>query len=401
MLRGRPAAAGLRVHTSMVGRRRIIHVDMDAFYASIEQRDNPELRGCPVIVGGSGGRGVVAAASYEVREFGVRSAMPSVEARRRCPDAIFVKPRMSHYQAVSRQIFRIFGKFTPRVEGLSLDEAFLDVTGSQKVLGDAVSIGRQIKRDILAATQLRASVGIAPCKLVAKIASELDKPDGFVVVREDEIHATLDPLPVRSLWGIGKRAEEGLHRHDIHTLGQLRAAPASQLRGVFGRHAESVRRRAAGIDDREVVSDSPDKSISHEETFDTDIGDRDLLITHLSRMADATASRLRKRSMVAGTVVIKLRTADFSTFTRQQQICPACDHSTIIYKLARELLERWLERNPGKRLRLLGVGVSGLSEAEQLGLFDTAAGSDNMDETVDAIRDKFGQGVLKRGRSLR
>ncbi len=385
----------------MVGRRRIIHIDMDAFYASIEQRDNPDLRGCPVIVGGAGGRGVVAAASYEVREFGVRSAMPSAEARKRCPDAIFVKPRMSHYQAVSRQIFRIFHKYTPLVEGLSLDEAFLDVTDSQKAQGDAESIGRRIKQEIKEATGLTASVGIAPNKLVAKIASDLDKPDGFVVVDETQISATLDPLPVRRLSGIGKRADERLEKLGIRTLGQLRAASAGQLSGAFGRYAESMRRRASGVDDREVVADSPDKSISHEVTFDTDIGDRDELVAHLSRMADAVAARLRKRSLVAGVVIIKLRTANFSTFTRQQPVRPAADHSATIYKLALHLLDRWLAQNPGKRLRLLGVGVNDLGEAEQLGLFETAEAGGQMDETVDAIRDKFGSGALKRGRSLR
>ncbi len=385
----------------MVGRRRIIHVDMDAFYASIEQRDDPELRGRPVVVGGAGNRGVVAAASYEVRKFGVRSAMPAREARRRCPEAVFVKPRMGHYQVVSAQIFRIFRKFTPLVEGLSLDEAFLDVTESQAAMGDAESIGRAIKDEIRAATRLTASVGLAPNKLVAKIASDLDKPDGFVMVDESRVHETLDPLPVRRLWGVGKRAGEGLEKLGIQTLSQLRAASAAELRSVFGRYAESMRRRAAGIDDRAVVADSADKSISHEETFDSDIGEYDALVPHLSRMADAVASRLRKRSLVAGTVVIKLRTADFSTFTRQRPLRPAGDHSARIYQLARELLEFWLTQNPGKRLRLLGVGVTDLGEAEQLGLFDDGDQPSETDRTVDAIRKKFGTDMLKRGRSLR
>ncbi len=385
----------------MAGRRRIIHIDMDAFYASIEQRDNPELRGCPVVVGGAGNRGVVAAASYEVRKFGVRSAMPSVEARRRCPQAVFIKPRMSHYRAVSAQIFRVLGRYTPLVEGLSLDEAFLDVTDSQKALGDASVIGRHIKQEIRDRTELTASVGIAPNKLVAKIASDLEKPDGFVVVSEQAIHATLDPLPVRSLWGIGKRADERLRALNIRTLGQLRQASASELRSVFGRYAESMRRRAGGIDNREVVSDGPDKSISHEETFDTDIADLAELTQHLSELTDKVSSRLRKRGLVAGTVFIKLRSADFSTFTRQQQLRPAGDHSAIIYQLARDLLEEWFRRNPGKRLRLLGVGVTDLGETEQLGLFADSSREAQMDDAVDAIREKFGPDVLKRGRSLR
>ncbi len=398
---GRPAVAGLRVHTSMVGRQHIIHVDMDAFYASIEQRDDPDLMGRPVIVGGAGRRGVVAAASYEVRKFGVRSAMPSSEARKRCPDAVFVEPRMRHYQAVSSQIFRIFRTVTPLVEGLSLDEAFLDVTASKKALGSAHEIATTIKSTIYEKTSLTASVGIAPNKLVAKIASELGKPDGLLEVSEQAIHETLDPLPVRALWGIGKRAEAALRRQDIFTLGQLRAAPASRLRAAFGRYAESMRRRASGVDDRPVVPDSADKSISQEQTFAEDLSDRQVLTSHLSGMADATASRLRRRSLVAGTVYIKLRSADFSTYTRQRQVKPATDHSATIYRTARELMEKWLENNPGKRLRLLGVGVSALGEREQMSLFDTPEMSAPMDETVDAIRQKFGKDILKRGRSLR
>ncbi len=385
----------------MIRQQRILHVDMDAFYASIEQRDDPALRGRPVIVGGDGKRGVVAAASYEVREFGVRSAMPSVEARRRCPAAVFVKPRMAHYQAVSTQIFRIFSSVTPLIEGLSLDEAFMDVTDSRKALGSAHQIAVRLKQEIRTQTGLTASVGIAPNKLVAKIASALGKPDGLLEVGPAGIHTTLDPLPVRALWGIGKKAAAALDRQGIHTLGQLRAAPASKLRDAFGRYAESMRRRASGIDDRPVIPDSADKSISQEQTFDDDISDRKVLTRHLSRMADATASRLRSRCLVAGVVYIKLRSADFSTFTRQVQHKPAGDHSASIYRLARQLLDTWLDQNPGKRLRLLGVGVSELGEREQLSLFEDPDKSGPMDETVDAIREKFGKDILKRGRSLR
>src|SRR5512134_1036296 len=235
--------------------RAILHVDMDAFYASVEQRDDPSLRGKPVIVGGTGGRGVVAAASYEVRRFGVHSAMPVREALRRCPDAICVPPRIAHYAAVSKQIFAIFHEFTPQVQGLSLDEAFLDVTASAAALGDAAHIAREIKRLVRERTALTASVGVAPNKLVAKIASALRKPDGLVVVRPEDVRELLDPLPIRKLFGLGPKTAPKVEALGIHTLGQLRQAAPARLRPVFGRYTERVQQRAAGIDERPVVPD--------------------------------------------------------------------------------------------------------------------------------------------------
>src|SRR5512145_2947736 len=289
---------------------------MDAFYASVEQRDDPSLRGRPVIVGGTGPRGVVAAASYEVRRYGVHSAMPMREALRRCPDAICVPPRMSHYQVISREIFRVFGEFTPLVQGLSLDEAFLDVTASIAALGDPPYIAREIKRRIHERTQLTASVGVAPNRLVAKIASDLGKPDGLIVVGPDQIAALLDPLPLRRLFGLGAKTAPKVEALGIRTLGELRRAPAAMLRPIFGRYAERVIQRAAGIDDRPVIPDLEEKQISAEETFDADIADRVRLHAELARLADLACARLRARQLTARCVTVKIRRKDFSTYTR-------------------------------------------------------------------------------------
>jgi len=297
-------------------RRRILHVDMDAFYASVEQRDDLSLQGKPVVVGGNT-RGVVAAASYEAREFGIRSAMPMRDALRRCPDLHRVPPRMSHYQAVSKEVFAVFREFTPLVEGLSLDEAFLDVTESLHLFGDEVAIAIEIKKRIRERTRLTASVGVAPNKLVAKIASDLDKPDGLVVVTDDNMRETLDPLPVQVIPGIGKETLARLKLIPISTVAGLRLASDRDLEPVFGRFARRTRDRASGIDDRPVLSSRPDKSISAEETFDNDLDDRKEMHRHLLRLSERTASRLRAKELVAGTVQVKIRQADFTTFTRQ------------------------------------------------------------------------------------
>src|SRR3954468_5187626 len=262
-------SAGHRVRWAM--RRAVLHVDMDAFYASVEQRDNPETAGKPLIVGGTNGRGVVAAASYEVRKYGVHSAMPMSTALRLCPHAICVRPRMDRYKEVSSQVFAIFHEVTPLVQGLSLDEAFLDVTESAALFGDAVAIARRIKQRVLETTRLTASVGVAPNKLVAKIASDLDKPDGLTVVEPERIHAVLDPLPVRRLPGLGRKTGAKVETRGIQTFAQLRAAPDSVLWPLFGRYVQRIRDRAAGIDDRPVEPDREEKSISAEDTFERDV----------------------------------------------------------------------------------------------------------------------------------
>lgn len=383
--------------------RTILHVDMDAFYASVEQRDNPELRGKPVVVGGGSNRGVVAAASYEVREFGVRSAMPMREALRRCPNLVRVSPRMSHYKSASKKIFAIFREYTPVVEGLSLDEAFLDVTASANLHGDGVAIAHGIKRRILDETQLTASVGVAENKLVAKIASDLDKPDGLTVITSDTVRERLDLLPVSVIPGIGRQTLARLHKVRIRTVQDLRLAPDRDIEPIFGRYTQRTRDRAAGIDDRPVASSRVEKSISAEETYDVDLGDRSDMDRELLSLAETTARRLRKAELQAGTIQIKIRQSDFQTFTRQKSVTPPISNTDQIYHVARDLLGTWLAENPGARLRLLGVGGASLSPAEQPDLFgddpDTAPAG--VDKAVDNIRDRFGDAAVGRARTLR
>jgi DNA polymerase-4 len=384
--------------------RAILHVDMDAFYASVEQRDRPELRGQPVIVGGTSNRGVVAAASYEVRKFGVRSAMPIREALRRCPHAICVTPRMSVYREVSHQVFAIFHEYTPVVEGLSLDEAFLDVTASLALKGDAVSIARGIKERIRANTQLGASVGVAPNKLVAKIASELEKPDGLTVVTPDNMRSVLDPLSVRRLPGLGRKLGERVEGAGLATLGQLRVAPDTVLWPIFGRDSQRMRDRASGTDERPVMSEWDEKSISAEETFSSDLADHDKMQAEVLRLADRASQRMRAQNLATGCVQVKIRRADFTTFTRQKRFEPSTTDSRTIAKVAAELLVAWLAEQPAARVRLLGVGVNHLHAADQMDLFAApaaaAATSNALDSAVDLIRERFGNFAVRRGSAL-
>lgn len=385
----------------MKPRRNILHVDMDAFYASVEQRDDPTLKGKPVVVGGNT-RGVVAAASYEAREFGIRSAMPMRDALRRCPNLCRVPPRMSHYQSVSKEVFSIFREFTPMVEGLSLDEAFLDVTESLQLFGNEVVIAREIKTRVKERTGLTASVGVAPNKLVAKIASDLDKPDGLFVVTDKDMRDVLDPLPVRVIPGIGPETLSRLNRVRIATIADLRLAHDQHLEPIFGRFTQRTRDRAAGIDDRPVQPSRRDKSISAESTFDEDLSERRAMRQQLLRLSEKTASRLRAKELVAGTVQVKIRQSDFTTFTRQSALKPPGNSTETLYKAATILLDEWLAEYPGARIRLLGVGGSALVRDAQPDLFapQVSAGGTQLDQTVDEIRGRFGDTSLGRARTL-
>jgi DNA polymerase-4 len=384
--------------------RAILHIDMDAFYASVEEQDCPALKGKPLIVGGTGGRGVVAAASYAVRRFGVHSAMPMREALRRCPEAIVVHPRMARYQEISEQVFAIFREFTPLVEGLSLDEAFLDVTASRQLLGAPEQIGAEIRRRIARQTGLTASVGIAPNKLLAKIASDLNKPDGMCCIDAGNLREILDPLPIHKLFGVGQKTLPTVLAAGIRTFGDARAASDEVLWRAFGKHGHAMRDRAGGLDDRPVEPDREEKSISAEETFDTDIRAATELRTQLVHLADRTASRLRAQKLLAGRVSVKIRRGDFTTYTRQRSLKPPTQDTAIVSAAAEALLRAWLASQPRAAVRLLGVGVSDLQSLSQSDLFsdplqDPDAGS-RLDSAVDGIRDRFGNGLLTRASLL-
>jgi DNA polymerase IV len=381
--------------------RAILHIDMDAFYASVEEQDRPELKGKPLIVGGTNGRGVVAAANYAVRSFGVRSAMPMREALRRCPEAVCVQPRMARYKEISKTVFAIFHEFTPLVEGLSLDEAFLDVTSSQQLLGSAVAIGGEIRRRIVAHTGLTASVGIASNKLLAKIASDLNKPDGMCRIGADNVRDILDGLPIEKLFGIGPKTVGLVHAAGIRTFGELREAGDDVLWRVFGKHGKSMRDRAAGVDERPVEPNREEKSISAEETFARDIRGAAPLTVQLMRLADRAATRLRAHGLAAGTVSIKIRRGDFTTYSRQRALGRPTQDTAAVAAAAMTLLERWLTTQPDAAVRLLGVGVSDLQMSYQGDLFGNGLDvASRLDAAIDGIRDRFGTAMLTRASLL-
>ena len=385
---------------------------MDAFYASVEQRDHPELRGRPVAVGGDGARGVVAAASYEAREFGVHSAMPSFEARRLCPDLVFLRGDMAKYQTVSRQIFAIFAEFSPVVEALSLDEAFLDLTGTQRLLGEPAEAGHRLRERVREETDLPVSVGIAPVKLVAKIASAAAKPDGLLEVPPGSVADFLAPLPVRRLFGVGPVGEKRLVERGFRRIGDLAAAEPEQLEKLLGDWGRHLSQLARGEDVREVESDSRAISYSEENTFGEDIHDREVLAATLLSHAEAVARRLRRASVRGRTVILKWCDAKrvkagprgYPLHTRQTTLLEATDDGAVIVREARRLL---FEVGPTDPVRLIGVGVSGLEEegsAEQLGLFSEvqARGRDGVEDraalnqALDEITSRFGTGTVVR-----
>lgn len=348
--------------------RLIAHVDMDAFYASVEQHDHPELRGKPVIVGGTGRRSVVCAASYEAREYGVRSAMPGYEAHRRCPDGIYLPVRMSRYREISQEVFRCFSEFTPFVQGLSLDEAFLDMSAHTAGL-EPLELGRDIKHRIRERTGLTASVGLGPNKLVAKIASDRSKPDGLLHVPADEVQTMLDPLPVTALWGIGPRTGNQLEKAGIGTVRQLRMAPEGLLAALFGNQAHFFKSLAEGHDERPVMDSGRERSVSQETTFTQDLNDFSSLARELHALTGNLCRILQREQLLAHTVVLKLRTTDFQRQTRQRRFSPPGNRFPVLWRLARTLLREWLDQNPGQRLRLLGIGARDFAGVEQFGLF--------------------------------
>jgi len=376
--------------------RIILHVDMDAFYASVEQRDDPNLKGRPVIVGADPkegrGRGVVAACSYEARKFGVRSALPISQAWKLCPQGAFVPVRMDRYVEVSKQVMEVLHRFTNLVEPLSIDEAFLDVSGSTALFGAPEQIARAIKKQIREATGLCASVGVAPNKFVAKIASDLKKPDGLVIVKQDEVEEFLRLLPISRLWGVGPKTEERLHQMGIRTIGDLRSNPQS----------EHLHELAYGRDNRPVVPDWEARSISNETTFEEDTADRELMLRTIRRLSESVGRRLRVEDQRARCITLKIRYEGFETHTKQMTLDRPTQSDDEIVRSAKALFEQFpLDR----KVRLLGVGSSDLArsgqEPSQLGLFTEPANNDTLDRTVDAIRSKFGNDSVRRGSQLK
>ncbi len=394
--------------------RSILHVDMDAFFASVELLDHPELRGQPVVVGGTGARGVVAAASYEARWFGVHSAMPSAIARRKCPHALFLDGRHARYREVSREVMTIFESFTPLVEPLSLDEAFLDVTGARRAMGEAVEIAQAIRRAVFDQQGLTCSVGVAPNKFLAKLATESAKPTasadgpvfgvGVAVVDPDRINEFLAPLPAQAVWGVGPATLTKLQRLGVRTVGDIARLPVEALIASVGTASgQHLHRLSHGLDDRDVVVDVAPKSVSHEETFAVDRTDRASLERELVRMSDAVADRLRSAGIVARTVNIKVRFAGFETITRARTISGGTDDGWEIVEIARALLDP-VDVSVG--VRLLGVGASGLGARSSMQLtLDLDAMDDpprgrapderaRVNRTVDEIRSRFGRAAI-------
>jgi len=384
----------------------IIHLDMDAFFASVEVRERPELVGQPVVVGGStSGRGVVAAANYEARKYGVYSAMPMANALRLCRDLVCLPVNMSLYSQVSKQIHEIFYRYTPEIEPLSLDEAFLDVTASESLFGTAAEIAMQIKADIKRECHLVASAGVASNKFVAKIASDIDKPDGFVVVNPEEVQAFLDPLPIKRIWGVGKKTEQQLHRHSINTIYDVRTQSPDWLSQQFGKLGEHIFRLANGLDKREVVSDSKAKSISSETTFSSDIQDKEVLLAVLSQLSEQVAVRLRDKNIKGKNVSIKIRFHDFKTITRSKTLSAGTFQTKQLWQTVKALLLDVIQLDP-IAVRLLGVSVSGFSEQASLQaeLFLQDSSKDVKQNTLDVLSDeinsRFGQSKIHRARKI-
>ncbi len=379
--------------------RRIIHVDMDEFFTAVEKLDDPALRGKPILVGGSAAaRGVVSTASYEARAYGCRSAMAMATAVRLCPQAIVLPVRGERYRQLSEHVFAILEAFTPVIEPLSIDEAFLDVTGCERLLGPAKEIARQLKSRIRAEVGLTASVGVAPNKFLAKLASDLHKPDGLVVITEENVREVLDVLPVSRLWGAGPAAVKEFQRLGITTIGRLRRMSAEAARQAFGSAGEHFLRLANGLDDRPVTPDSAAKSIGTEQTFAQDVAEMDELRRVLLQQVEQVARRLRRHELRARTVTLKLRYGDFTTLTRSTTLDRPTDITGELWHAAEGLLGRWAEKSH-RPLRLLGVTASSLTSAGgQLSLFPEPdrARQQALDRTIDEIAERFGHDAIGR-----
>ena len=385
--------------------KHIIHFDMDAFYPSVEILDNPALKGRPVIVGGGKERGVVSSASYEARRFGVHSAQPVAKAKRLCPDGVFLPVRMSRYQEISKQVFEIFCRFTPLVEPLSIDEAFLDVTGSIRLFGQPEDIAKQIKQIVLTETGLTVSAGVAPSKFVAKIASDIDKPDGLTVVHPNGVRDFLDPLPVKKMWGVGKVTQLSLSHLNIHTFRELRQTPVKVLEKKIGKHGVKIHLLAMGIDERDVIPDHDVKSIGHEQTFSQDIISLNPAQKELLALSNKVARRMRHKGLKGKTITLKVKYFDFVQITRSATLPKSIDDGFEMYSVACRLLKK--TEITKKPIRLLGISLSQLSFSgigTQLSLFDQDPSSQKrqrLNIALDSLYEKFGDKSVVPGTLLK
>jgi DNA polymerase-4 len=384
--------------------RSIIHLDMDAFYASVEQLDNPELKGKPVIVGGSSMRGVVSAASYEARKYKIHSAMPIAQALRLCPHGIFLPVRMKRYKEISNKIFSIFQQYTPLVEPLSLDEAFLDVTSSGKLFGTAENIATQIRKQVFEEIGLTISAGVATSKLIAKIASDIKKPDGLTIVPAGSEAEFLAPLPIKRLWGVGKKTQKTLALLGVHTIGDIAGLSLKLLEQKFGKHGRSLYYAASGLDERDVETEHETKSVGHEFTFDTDLAENETIRRELLKLSVMVAKRLRLHQLQGRTITLKVKYHDFRQITRSSTIKEHIADSKRIYEEVLQLLKKTAaEKEP---IRLLGISVSGLkleNESNQQLLFpemQTGRKREEINKALDTIQEKFGSTAILPGRLL-
>jgi len=396
--------------------RCIMHLDMDAFYAAVEILDHPQWQGLPVIVAGLGPRGVVTTASYPARKFGVRSAIPTASARRLCPDGIYVQPRMARYAELSQAVMARIGQFSDQIETLSLDEAFVDLGPSLRLFGSGRQIATRLQQEILVHVGLSASIGIAPNKLIAKLASEAAKPGGIREIAEHEMRAFLDPLPLRAIWGVGEKMDAQLQALGLRSVTQLLAYPESALRSALGSFADTLRQRCLGVDARGIESAREELSISAEETFDRDLKDLSTLHRELMALSERVAQRLRASGKRAGLVRVKIRLPNFSLLTRQAPLAPVSDVTQRIHDLAWQLLQRWWQQQDSPQVRLLGVGVAEFARADQAGpdqagpaqtapvqadLFQDTAPRRGLDQIADALNARFGAHALRHARALR
>jgi len=378
----------------------ILHIDMDAFYASVEQLDNPWLKGKCVIVGGTSNRGVVSAASYEARQFGVHSAMPVFQARQRCPHGVFIAPRMDRYQELSRTIMAVLREFSPLVEPVSIDEAFIDLAGVERLHGDAAEVARRIKKKIFEAVHLTCSIGVAPNRFLAKIASDANKPNGLTVIPPEQVVDFIDSLPIGKVPGIGPKTLAKVEQLGVRCLGDMRRFSEAALTAIFGKYGKRMMELAQGIDRTPISPDTPAKSVTSECTLEIDTDNRMELMRCLLEQAEEVAAALRQAGVKARTIVLKLKHADFKLVTRRTTFAPPTRSSKELYRQALRLLDDY---RPARKIRLIGLGATGLVPEDaprQQALFGRgeSCGDDweDVDRTLDGIKEKFGEAAVRR-----